>query len=345
MAGTYTKRMGRARLAALAGLLGTLAALGGCLPQRFVIDVTPAKRELQESEVMTTGVGAANAKVALIPVTGLIADVTAPGLLGPGSNMVDDFAARLRRAEEDPNVRAVVLRINTPGGTVTGSDIILSEIRRFRERTGKPVVASMGEIATSGGYYIACGADEMMAQPTSVTGSIGVIFQTVNVSRGLAMIGVEARAVKSGANKDVANPLTPIDESQYEVLESMVDSYYDRFRTLVVERRGGLSPADVEWATDGRVMTGERALEVGLVDSLGGVREAVDAARRLAGVQGSVRVVAYHPGGIGPRSPYGVIGSDGAPEMARGGGEVNVLNIPLPESLAIEPGFYYLWRP
>lgn len=346
---TYTKRGGLVGT----GLL-TLAALvmGGCLPQRFVIDVTPAKRELAETVVLSDdGAGIGSAKFALISVSGFLADVEKPGLLGSGTNPVDEFVARLKRAADDKAVRGIVLRVNSPGGTVTGADIMYQELRRFRERTGKPVVVSMGEIATSGAYYLSLGADEIYAQPTSVTASIGVLMQTLNVSKGLSMIGVEARALTSGPNKDIANPLEPMEEGQYDILEGMVEEYYARFRGLVIERRTGLSPADAEWATDGRVMTGARAAEIGLVDGAGGIHAAFAAAKRLAGVEGMRgRLVAYHVSGDSPRSAYAVTGGDvsrgvmGAPGSGDGA-TINVIDVPWPRSLTLEPGFYYLWRP
>lgn len=332
-------------------LLAGVGALGGCSPLRVSFDIgfAPAPG-LSEREVLKDGGAARNApKVALIPVNGFLADARSPGLLGAGPNPVDELVQRLELAEKDPNVRAVVLRINSPGGTVTGSDIMYREARAFAERTGKPIVASMGEIATSGGYYLALAADHIIAEPTTVTGSVGVIMQTFNVSAGLAKLGIQARAVKSGPNKDLANPLAPMEDDHYDILQGMIDDYYDRFRGLVVERRSALSDADVEMATDGRVFTGAQALEIGLVDQTGGVREAFDEAKSLAKLT-AARLIAYVGPDASPVSPYGVRADQSLkPASATGAHtQINLVQLNLARDLgAIDAGaaFHYLWRP
>lgn len=320
---------------------------GGCSPLRVSFDIgfAPAPG-LVERTILADGAGRSAPKVAMIPVTGLLADARSPGFLGAGSNPVDEFVKRLQAAENDPNVRAVILRINSPGGTVTGADIMYRELRGFAERSGKPVIASMGEIATSGGYYLALGADSIMAEATSVTGSIGVILQTVNISGGLAKIGVQARAVTSGPNKDMGNPLEPMQESHYDLLQSMVDTYSARFHDLVRERRPDLSDEDARWATDGRVVTGAEAAEIGLIDATGGVREAFALAKEMANLN-SARLIAYTGPNRDASTPYGVR----APieTTAPGDGiEFNFMQLNLPSDLNLllgSAGFYYLWRP
>lgn len=312
-----------------------MACLTGCLPDRVVLDLRPDEGVLRESLVMVGPSGRSGPKVALIDVRGLIADASAPGLVGSGSNPVDELVARLAKAGDDREVRAVVLRINSPGGTVTGSDAMYRELRRFRERTGKPVVACLSEVAASGGYYISMGADEIIAAPTTITGSVGVIMQTVNVSRGLSMIGVEARAVTSGPNKALASPLEPAREEHYTILQGMVDEFYGRFQGLVRERRPGVSTADLARCTDGRVLTGAEAARVGMVDGTGDVHDAVAHAMERAGLR-TARVVKYHGMGASVRTAY-----------ARSGEEEPGINVRVSgEGLGVLPaGFYYLWRP
>jgi protease-4 len=345
-----------------AALAAALAALTGCNPSVDVnVGFTPSG-PLRENTILTEAADrAASAKVALIDLRGLIADANTPGLLGEGPNPVDEVVRRLARAADDASVKAVVLRISSPGGTVTGSDILYAEVRRFRATTGKPVVVSMGEVAASGGYYVALAGDWVLAQPTTLTGSIGVIIPTINASEGLGRIGVYSRAVKSGVNKDLANPLEPAREGQYAVLQQVVDEMYVRFRSLVVERRPALDPARLDEATDGRIVTGQRALDLGLVDALGGVREAFDEARRLAGVE-RARLVKYsslrEPG---ERSPYALLAdapAHGALGSASGGGgggagerEINLFQIRLNDAAigtgiaSDHAGVYYLWSP
>lgn len=300
-------------------------------------------------------------KVALIDVRGMIIDAAQRGFLTPASNPVDELVARLQRAEKDPQVRAIVIRINSPGGSVTASDTMYREVRRFREFTGKPVVITMGEVAASGGYYLAMAGDKVLAQPTTITGSIGVIIPTVNVSQGLSRIGIVSRSVKSGANKDLANPLEPMRDEQYAVLQHMVDDFYARFRALVLERRPKESnlAARADELMDGRVMSGEDAFRAGLVDQVGDVRDALREARRLAGLS-KATLVKYHDEGSSVRSVYAMdslptigdgSGSSGVGGGGGGGGggtEINLIQLRLGDgslSGGLQAGgnAYYLW--
>ncbi len=335
---TWVRRPGllASFLTALLGL-SLLGALTGCLPTRFVVDVSTAQPELREATVLKDPGGGDAGKIALIRVDGLIADAPSEAILGSGPNPVSELFERLERAERDPNVRAVIIRINSPGGTVTGSDIMHSEIVRFREKTGKPVIASMGEVAASGGYYIALGCDEIVAHPTTITASIGVLIQTINISEGLSMIGVKPRAVTSGDNKDMASPLTPMQEGQYAILQGLVDEYYVRFRSLVEDRRSEFSAESNGWAIDGRIMSGHQAAEIGLVDSLGDLRDAFERAKSLTGLS-RARLVAYHRLPKAPETPYSPLAhadTENAPSSA-----TRAL-----DAVLLEPGAYYLWRP
>jgi len=328
----------RARRAGAAlSLLLIAVALAGCLPSRFVIELDPPAKLVERTMVE----GDRSRKIALITVDGIIADAPLPSVFGQGPNPVDELVRRLNKAEQDPQVKGVVVRVNSPGGTVTGSETMYREIHRFRETTGKPVVVAMGEVAASGGYYISLAGDEIMAMPTTTTGSIGVLLQTVNVSKGLSMIGVEARALTSGPNKDLANPLEPIEEHHYEILQSTVDEMYERFRGLVVERRPDLE--DVEIATDGRIVTGQRALELGLVDRMGSVRDAHQRAQELAGVDGASMVVYTFSGKDILGSPYGPQSRGGQAPLAAA--NVQMLNLAPHDILRTRPGFYYIWTP
>lgn len=317
----------------------TMLFAAGCQP-KVNVNIGPTDGKLRESVVVRES---SSAKVALIDVRGLLIDASRPGFpIGVAPNPVDLFQRRLDMAEKDPRVKAVVVRINSPGGTVTASDIMYAELRAFSKRTGKPVVASMGEIATSGGYYLALGADRIVAQPTSITGSIGVILPTFNFSRGMAMIGIESRSVTSGPNKDLASPFEPVRETQYVVLQEMVNNFYGRFRGLVVERRPMLSPDNLPLATDGRIMSGEAALAMGLVDEVGGVREAFAAAKKLAGLE-TASLIKFSNEDAPARSVYAAgPAAESDPALLR----VTVGAAGLPGVQPYETsGFYYLWLP
>lgn len=223
-----------------------------------------------------------------------------------------------------------------------------NEVRRFRERTGKPVVAALGEVAASGGYYLALAADEIIAQPTTITGSVGVIIPTINLSAGMQKIGIVSRSIKSGANKDLANPLEPMREGQYQVLQHMVDQFYQGFRDRVLTRRAPRFDASrADELLDGRVFTGAEAASLGLVDSTGGVREAFDRARALAGLD-KASLIKYHTeaGGTRPRTAYAE-----APAGAGSTFEFNLVRIDGAGSLiGLDGGgggcrAYYLWAP
>ncbi|MDX2115485.1 MAG: signal peptide peptidase SppA [Planctomycetota bacterium] len=330
-------------------LLALLMLPAGCLPNRVVIDLSGSAGALTESTVLIDGGRTATGpKVALIDVSGVISHAARPGLLiSGGGNTVDDLVTRLDRAEKDPEVRAVVLRVNSPGGTVAASDTMFEEIKGFRARSKKPVVVSMAEVAASGGYYISLAGDRIFAQPSSVTGSIGVIVQTVNFSKGMSMVGVEARAVTSGPNKALASPFEPAKEPHYAILQSTVDDFYAGFVRRVREGRPGIAEEKVASIADGRIFTGTQALEAGLVDELGGLREAYASARGLAGLE-RARLITYHGEGYRPGSPYAMAraadgGAASAGPGSSGAGDAASVSINISGDLLPRTGFYYLW--
>src|SRR5439155_5155633 len=174
-------------------------------------------------------------------------------------NPLSVFTQQLEAAEKDSAVKAVVLRVNSPGGTVTTSDAIYQMLLRFRTKTHKPVVASMQEVAASGAYYVSCAADRIMAQPTTVVGSIGVIFNTFSFSGTMDKIGASSVAIKSGPLKDMGSPFKPLSFEEKQVMQAMVDEYYARFVNVVTTNRSIRDPETVRLTTDGRVFSGTRA--------------------------------------------------------------------------------------
>lgn len=319
--------------------------LSACAPTSVTFNFGADDGKLKATRVIEEP-GAGDASIALIDVRGLIVDAPERGLWASYSSPVDDLVARLNHAEHDPSVKAVILRINSPGGTVSASDTMYREVRRFAETSKKPVVASLGEVAASGGYYLALSADTIIAQPTCITGSIGVIMPTMNFSEGLGKLGITARSIKSGANKDLANPFEPMRESQYVVLQGMVDEFYTRFRGLVVSRRPNLR-GSIDDLTDGRVVTGARAVEAGLADSEGNMTEAFDAAKRLAGITAANLIKLHARNAPAPRSAYSVadIEPPSASGAEAGGAQFNLLNVDMHGIGPLRGGAYYLWMP
>jgi len=233
-------------------------------------------------------------------------------------------------------VKAVVLRVNSPGGTVTSSDTMYQLLMRFKERTKKPVIASLQEVCASGGYYVSCASDQIMANPTTVVGSIGVIFNTFDASRGMDKIGIRAEAIKSGPLKDMGSPFKAMAPEERAVMQGMVDEYYARFKSVVAAHRT-VPQAEVGHATDGRVYSGEQAMKIGLVDQLGLLEDAISLARKLGKAPGA-RPVMY-------RRPYGYSGSVYAStDVPQPRANVTQLQIPGADSF-MPMGFYYLWQP
>jgi len=205
----------------------------------------------------------------------------------------DAIAAALREAGSDDDVKAVVLRVDSPGGAVTGSETIWREVRRIRE-AGTPVVASMGAVAASGGYYVAMAAEEIVANPGTITGSIGVITGKL-VARGLKdRLGVGSDALRTNVNADAWSPNAPFTAEQHAMVEAEADLFYDDFVERVAQARG-MSVDEVDAVARGRVWTGADAHERGLVDELGGLRTAVRRAKVLAGLDADaeVKLVGY----------------------------------------------------
>jgi protease IV len=215
-------------------------------------------------------------RIALIEVHGVIGD---------------DIATirQLQRFRRDGSVRGYVVSIDSPGGVVGPSQSIFRELKRIREEDGVPVVASIGGIGASGGYYIALAADSILALPGSITGSIGVIIELPDASELLDRVGVRFEVVKSAEHKDVGSPFRPMSEGDRALLSEMVMDVYDQFVDAVAEERG-LSRDAVLAVADGRIVSGRQALASGLIDGLGNVEDAIAAAGRMAGLGAQPRL-------------------------------------------------------
>jgi len=263
------------------------------------------------------------------------ADARPSRIGGAGENPIGRFTESLRKAGADQRVRALVVRINSPGGTVTASDVMYRELMQFKRDTGKPVVILMAGVAASGGYYLACAGDTIIAHPTTITGSVGVIMQTINVSAGMQRIGIAADAITSGRNKAVASPLLPMSPEHRALLQGIVNEFYANFLEVVRESRPALSESDFQVIGDGRVVTGAHAAEIGLVDRTGDLHDAFAAAKELAKIT-TANLVKYH-------RPVDYVGSAFATAPANEPrADISVeLNLPGIE----EAGFYYLWDP
>ena len=222
------------------------------------------------------GLPTGGAKVAVVEIEGIIVD---------GSAAVRE----LREHAENPSIKAVVLRVNSPGGVVAPTQEIFAAIQRAR-KAGKPVVASLGAVAASGGYYVAVAADRIYANPGTLTGSIGVVMQLANLEGLLKKVGVEYVVVKAGAYKDVGNFARTMSPEERRMLQALLDDVYSQFVEAVSEGRG-LEKKDVLAFAEGRIYSGQQALALKMVDELGGFEEAVEAAGKLANISGRPKLV------------------------------------------------------
>ena len=226
--------------------------------------------------VREDGLPTGGAKVAVVEVEGIIVD---------GSAAVRE----LREHADNTSVRAVVLRVNSPGGVVAPTQEIFAAIQRVR-KGGKPVIASLGAVAASGGYYVATAADRIYASPGSLTGSIGVVMQMANIEGLLKKVGVEYVVVKAGSYKDVGNLARSMSPEERKMLQALLDDVYTQFVDAVAEGRG-LERQEVLAFADGRIYSGQQALALKMVDELGGFEDAVEAAGKLANISGRPRLI------------------------------------------------------
>ena len=215
-------------------------------------------------------------RVAIVELEGVILDV-------------DDIVRDLKSHRKNPLVRAVVVRINSPGGVVGPTQELSRAVQELR-RAGKPVVASLGAVAASGGYYVAVAADSIYANPGTLTGSIGVIMQMANLENVMKKVGVDYVVVKAGQFKDIGNLSRAMTAEERRVLQSLLDDVHRQFIDAVAEGRK-LDRARVVQFADGRVFSGAQAKALAMVDEMGGLEEAINAAAKLAGIEGSPKII------------------------------------------------------
>lgn len=297
------------------------------------LDLSPFPRTAPFEE--TRILGEAGPKLVLIEVEGIISEGTERGPLGiPAPGLLARTREALDRAARDDEVAGLVLRIRSPGGTVAASETLHHELTRWKQQQGKPVIAYLQGLATSGGYYAAVAADGIVAHPTTVTGSIGVVMLGLNLAGLMEKIGVADQTLTSAPFKDAGSPLRPMQEAERAHLRGILDDLHERFRDVVLAGRGDLNAARLDTLADGRVFTARQALDSGLIDAIGHLEEAVARAEQRAGIPSSRLIVYHRPGayrgsvyGRGPLPPVQVV-------------DVNLLP---PGPWRLEPGFYYLW--
>jgi len=321
-----------------AALLALLAsAASGCV--LVTGDFSLLSRRPQPLEEHTVS-GKGDAKILLLDVSGVISSEPRGGALGIGAqeSTVARLAAELDQAAQDDDIKAIVLRVNSPGGTVTGSDILYERLTRFRSERHVPILVQMLDVAASGGYYISLAGDEIVASPTSVTGSIGVIFTSVSLAGLMDKLGVLDQTVKSGAMKDAASPLRTMTPAERAMLQTLIGDMQARFVGLVRQRRTTLTPDMDAKLVDGRVFSADQALAGGLVDDIGYLDGTIERAKQRAGLR-EASVVRYRRPDEYADSIY-----SRSPGTAAQVNQINLLSLTR-DGLPQGPNLLYLWSP
>lgn len=232
-------------------------------------------------------------KILIIDISGIIGMTIKPSLLSRESDIVSRVYYRLQKASEDRRIKGIILRLDTPGGEVTASDILFNEIRNFRQKTGVPVVSLMMGVAASGGYYIAAASDHIIAHPSTITGSIGVISLFPNLEELFAKIGVEVNVIKSGEMKDSGSAFRSMTDDDRAVFQVVVNELYQKFLDVVVQgRNGALSLEELRPIADGRIYTAQQALKLKLIDEIGYFDQALEKVKSLANIR-DARVITF----------------------------------------------------
>jgi len=276
-------------------------------------------------------------RILILDIEGVLVEYGRPGWLRDKEPTTAIVRRKLEKAERDERVKAVVLRVNSPGGTVTASDIIYRELLRFQQKTKIPIVASFMGVAASGGYYVSCPADTIVAHPTSITGSIGVIMHSFGFHGLFEKIGVESRVIKAGSMKDVGNPFDEMTPEEREVLQKIVDNAYARFVDVVDKGRPNLTREQVLKLADGRVLHAQDAKKLGLVDQIGDLEDAIEEAKRLAKIS-DAGVILYSTSKRPEQNIYSLTRAE-TPEI---GADLSVIDYEKLMDLA-QPRLMYMW--
>jgi protease-4 len=273
-------------------------------------------------------------KIAVIDIDGLLLNKNATALMSAGENPVALFREKLDTVESHASYRGVVLRINSPGGGVTATDIMRRDLIRFRDRTGLPVVACLMDVGAGGAYSLATAADQIVAHPTSLVGGLGVILNLYNLEDTLAMLNIVGTPVRAGQHVDLGTPVRMMSEDARAILQDIANKFHERLRADITSSRADLGSDDALF--DGRVFTADDAMQRGLVDRLGYLDDAIDACRSQADCP-SAGVVILHRPRDSARTPYAV-----TPNLTVQAGlfphlpGVNRTNLPT---------FMYIWQP
>ncbi len=309
--------------------------LNGCT--LFNMNIVPSVKPLEEKVIEGEG----ESKLLLADITGFISEKEAGGIsvVRDKPSTVAHMKEILAKAEKDDDIAGVILRINSPGGTVAASDTIYHEIKQFECRKKVPVYACITGLGTSGAYYIAAASDMIIAHPAAVTGSIGVLLLSFNVEGLLDKVGIAEKTVKSGAKKDIMSPFRASTPEEQKIMQNIIDSFAARFRGVILARKNNrLDEKELEKLADGRIYTADQALAAGLIDRVEYLDEAIKDMKKAIGIKEAKVVTYYRPGGY-----KGSIYSAAAPGAPSA---INLINIDTGGlEMLSSPQFLYMWRP
>jgi len=301
----------------------------GCFSPKIKL-FTDSGDPLEEFTLQGKGKG----KILLISVRGFISDASDKGLIRSEPSMVQRVVSQIRKAEEDDEIKAILLKINSPGGTVTASDILYHEIMAFKRKKGVKVAVAMMDLAASGAYYISLSADMIMAHPTTVTGSVGVIFMRPKVMGLMGKIGLGVEVNKSGKNKDMGSPFREATNEEQKILGGLVETLARQFINLVADRRN-LDRKTLSEISGARIYLAEEARKLGLIDKIGYLSDAISETKSIAGLPEDAKVVVYR------RTEYPDDNLYNTTMKYHGNA---LIDLGLPEAVSSpRTGFYYLW--
>lgn len=330
-------------------LLCTIAALfifSGCISPKISVFGNGGS-SLKEYTLEGTG----EQKILVIPVRGTISDKPKKGLLKTGQALVPRIVSHLKKAEKDEKIKAVLFKINSSGGTVTASDILYNEILEFKKRTGKIIVVSMMNTAASGAYYISLPADKIFAHPTTITGSIGVIYLRPVIRELVEKIGAQVNITKTGIHKDMGSIFRKSTSKEDKIIQNIVDDLGKRFLGLVKKHRK-LDNRTMEEIATARVWLADEAEKLGLVDSIGYLEDAVKAAKKLAKLPDNSKLVIYRHKEYHDDNIYNSAGTGYTGQLISADlnlPDLNLLDLNLGgfgllnNTASIPAGFYFLW--
>ena len=315
-------------------MLTSIVVMGGCAAPQVKL-FSDASDPLKESILQGTEKG----KVLVVSLQGVISTRPREGTFRTMPSMVQELASQLRMAEKDKEIKCLLLKVDSPGGTATASDILYNEILAFKERTKVKIVVSMMDIAASGGYYMSLPADVIFAHPTTITGSIGVVFMRPNVAGLIDKIGFNMDVNKSGKNKDMGSPFRRPTAEETQMLQDLTDDLADRFLTLVAKHRS-LEETTLSTISTARVYLPVEAKALGLIDKIGYLDEAIAEAIAISGLPEKAKVVAYRRTVFPNDNLYN-------PLTTRSNIQARpLLDLGLQNAATrLSPGFYYVWAP